>query len=50
MVQTKVTAWGRFANLPGTESPGRLQTCPTLPVASTPQFLNHAYYFSLASL
>jgi len=33
---------GQVCNLPGDSVPGRLQTCPTLPVTSTPQFLNHA--------
>src|SRR5258708_7648204 len=33
---------GQVCNLPGTELRGRLQTCPKLPVTSTPQFLNHA--------
>jgi len=33
---------GQVCNLPGTESHGRLQTCPTLPVTSIPEFLNHA--------
>src|SRR5258707_9699288 len=35
---------GQVCNLPPTESPGRLQTRPTLPVTSTPQFLNHAFH------
>src|SRR5258708_35215487 len=33
---------GQGCNLPGDSVRGRLQTCPTLPVTSTPQFLNHA--------
>jgi hypothetical protein len=41
---------GQVCNLPGKESDGRLQTCPTLPVTSTPEFLNQAANFRCRAL